>query len=155
MSEKRIYQHVLDGKTGSMFNQARKRGWFLRLWAYLTRKCYCLLDLDNLLRCSSTESSSYAGIKTVRIDRIQGTLGKSEEFDSEFNPIQERSRIRWMGVAAQKILGRDLPPVELVQVGETYFIRDGHHRVSVSRALGQHFIDAEITVMGLQLNQTC
>jgi hypothetical protein len=27
-----------------------------------------------------------------------------------------------------------LPPVQLIQVGGIYYVRDGHHRVSVSRA---------------------
>ena len=37
-----------------------------------------------------------------------------------------------------------LPPVQLVQVGYAYFVRDGHHRISVSRAFGQASIDAEV-----------
>ena len=39
-----------------------------------------------------------------------------------------------------------LPPVALIQVGHLYFVRDGHHRISVARALGQETIDAEVTV---------
>jgi hypothetical protein len=39
-----------------------------------------------------------------------------------------------------------LPPVVLVQVGDVYFVRDGHHRISVARALGQLDIEAEVTV---------
>jgi hypothetical protein len=30
--------------------------------------------------------------------------------------------------------------VELIQVGEAYFVRDGHHRISVATALGQQQI---------------
>jgi ParB-like chromosome segregation protein Spo0J len=37
-------------------------------------------------------------------------------------------------------------PVELIQVGGTDYIVDGHHRVSVARALGYDYINAEITV---------
>jgi hypothetical protein len=66
-----------------------------------------------------------------------------------FYPTQERSRTRWMGIALEKLPGRDLPPVELIQIGDSYYVRDGHHRISVSRAMGQDFIDAEITVMEL------
>jgi hypothetical protein len=33
--------------------------------------------------------------------------------------------------------GMTLAPVELIQDGESYFVRDGHHRISVARALGQ------------------
>ncbi len=39
-----------------------------------------------------------------------------------------------------------LPPVDLIQLGDTYFVRDGHHRISVARALGYAYIDANVTV---------
>ena len=53
---------------------------------------------------------------------------------------------RWLGVAAARDHGKVLPPVVLVQVGGVYFVRDGHHRISVARALGQLDIEAEVTV---------
>ena len=34
--------------------------------------------------------------------------------------------------------------MQLVQVGDRYFVRDGHHRISVAQALGEAFIDAEV-----------
>ena len=34
----------------------------------------------------------------------------------------------------------------LVQVGDIYFVRDGHHRISVAQALGQTDIDARVTI---------
>jgi hypothetical protein len=39
-----------------------------------------------------------------------------------------------------------LPPVELIQVGDVFFVRDGHHRVSVARAMGQEYAEAEVTI---------
>jgi hypothetical protein len=39
-----------------------------------------------------------------------------------------------------------LPPVQLIEVNGCYFVRDGHHRVSVARMLGQLEIEAEVTV---------
>jgi hypothetical protein len=53
---------------------------------------------------------------------------------------------RWLRVAAARDQGKVLPPVVLVQVGDVYFVRDGHHRISVARALGQLDIEAEATV---------
>ena len=150
MSDTYIPQSVPVEKPLVMFNQAFQHGWFRRLWARLTRSCFCLQDLAETLETCPVAASHYAGIKTVNIDRIHGTLGKADEFDAEFNPIQERSRTRWMGIALEKLRGRDLPPVELVQVDDTYYVRDGHHRISVSRALGQNFIEAEVTIMRLQ-----
>jgi hypothetical protein len=37
-----------------------------------------------------------------------------------------------------------LPPVELIQVGDLYFVCDGHYRISVARALSETHIDAEV-----------
>jgi len=149
MSDTTIPQNIPPSKPLAMFNQALEHGRLHRLWAKVTRQCFCLLDLDDTLKCSPAESSHYAGIRAVNIDRIRGTQGKADEFDAELNPTQARSRSRWMGVALQKLRGRNLPPVELIQIGDIYYIRDGHHRVSVSRAMGQAFIDAEVTVMHL------
>jgi hypothetical protein len=38
----------------------------------------------------------------------------------------------------------------LIQVGEAYFVRDGHHRISVARAFGYKTIEAEITVWNVE-----
>jgi hypothetical protein len=38
-----------------------------------------------------------------------------------------------------------LPPVNLVKIGENYFVEDGNHRISVARMRGQQFIDAFVT----------
>jgi ParB-like chromosome segregation protein Spo0J len=40
--------------------------------------------------------------------------------------------------------GVDLPPISVVRVGDSYAIRDGHHRVSVARALGASTISAVV-----------
>jgi hypothetical protein len=51
-----------------------------------------------------------------------------------------------MGLAAARQRGIVLLPVDLIQVGDVYFVRDGHHRISVAQAFGQKQIDAEVTV---------
>jgi hypothetical protein len=50
-----------------------------------------------------------------------------------------------VGVATAFFSPVSLPPVELVQVGDIYFVRDGHHRISVLRALKQDFLEAKVT----------
>ena len=37
-----------------------------------------------------------------------------------------------------------LPPISLYEVGGLYFVRDGNHRVSVAKAQGIDFIDADV-----------
>jgi len=150
MTDTMIPQGVPAERSLTMFREAYFRSQLRYWWTKLTWRCSCLQDLDEMLEHRPLEGSRYEGIKAVRIDRIRGTQGRSDEFDDKFHPTQERSRARWMGVAMEKLRGRDLPAVELIQVDDMYFVRDGHHRISVSRAMGQDFIDAEITVMRLR-----
>jgi hypothetical protein len=55
-----------------------------------------------------------------------------------------------LNVARARLAGRELPPVELIQIGEAFFVRDGHHRISVARALGEKYMDAEVTKWEVQ-----
>lgn len=132
-----------------MFLRANLHARLHEMWAKLTRRCFCLVDMDDAIKSAPIMSSHYAGVKDVEIRRIRGTLGKADEFDAEFNPTQRRTRGRWLNIAIEKLRGRELPPVELIQIGDIYYVRDGHHRISVSRSMGQAFVDAEITVMQL------
>ncbi len=86
------------------------------------------------------------GTKTVLLTEIQGTLNKHTDFDRDFRPIQRHSENRWLRVATAMLRGVILPPIELIQVDNRYFVKDGHHRVSVARALGYSHIDAVVTL---------
>lgn len=145
-----LYQKKSNRKPVAMFDRMFGRGVFRRLFARLTGRSFHLLDIDDVLKKDPVEAGYAAGIQSVRIDRIRGTRGKAGEFDAEFNPVQQRSRMRWIAVAIEKLQGRDLPPVELIQVGNVYYVCDGHHRISVSRALGQIYIDADVTILRLR-----
>jgi nucleotide-binding universal stress UspA family protein len=41
----------------------------------------------------------------------------------------------------------ELPPIDVYQIGEVYFVRDGNHRVSVAREVGVKKIRANVTVL--------
>jgi hypothetical protein len=132
-----------------LFRETTLQGWFRRLWARLSHRSSRLLDLEETLCCTEVQSSHYAGTHPVCIDCIRGTQGKADMFDAGFHPVKESSRSRWLSVAIEKLRGHDLPPVELIDVDGIYFVRDGHHRISVARSLGQDYIDAEIIVINL------
>lgn len=84
-------------------------------------------------------------VREIPLDAITATVepGRAREFDREFRPTK-RARKRWLRVWVAEHTGPGLPPIEVVQVGETYAIRDGHHRVSVARARGALTIDAVV-----------
>ena len=114
------------------------------LVAALTRRPNGLLSYQEARRGLAIEGESYRGVRVVPIDRIVGSLDRTEDFDRAFRPRRANAAARWQRVARAHHEGRDLPPVRLYQVGDAYFVEDGHHRVSVARALGQGFVDAEV-----------
>lgn len=77
---------------------------------------------------------------------IRGSEGRTNDFDDQFYPLTSQGRQRWQRVAQALIEGMALPPAELIQVGGEFYVRDGHHRLSVTRALGQEVIEANVTV---------
>jgi hypothetical protein len=85
------------------------------------------------------------GVQPIAIESIVGTVDahKASAFDRCFRP-PSWSRGRWtlMCLAAQR--GAQLPPISVYRVGNEHFVRDGHHRVSVARALGVAAIDAHV-----------
>lgn len=84
------------------------------------------------------------GIQEVPLSRIAGTLGREQAFNRAFLPREESLRERWDEVHALAEGQRGFPPVELYRVGDVDFVVDGHHRVSVARALGVSTIEARV-----------
>jgi hypothetical protein len=89
-------------------------------------------------------SESYRGIQEVPVDRIIGSTDRCHDFDPAFRPLWANSADRWVSVAYGYDAGRSLPPVQLYRIADAYFVRDGHHRVSVARVRGQSWVEAEV-----------
>jgi hypothetical protein len=85
------------------------------------------------------------GTRAVEIHKIVGSESRGDDFDSKFQPTGDRMRDRWVRVARARFNAAILPPVDLLQVGNEFYVRDGHHRVSVARALGEVYIEACVT----------
>lgn len=81
----------------------------------------------------------------VRVERIVGTVGRADDFDAEFRLRNPGLKGRWNDVADLMARpGAPLPRIELMRLGEMYFVVDGHHRVSVARSRGHLVIPARI-----------
>jgi hypothetical protein len=121
-----------------------------QIYSFLTGHSRGLLDLIVEVSKSKIRRQYYAGYRTVPINRIKGSEGRSGDFDCDFNPMHTRTIDRWVSVAVARSHGATLPAVELILVGEDYFVRDGHHRISVARAFGEEYIDAKVIVLELE-----
>jgi hypothetical protein len=76
---------------------------------------------------------------------IVGTVEPSPHFDERFRPASGHLRTRWERVALAARRGVALPPIEVRERSEGYYVTDGRYRVSVARATGQRHIDAWVT----------
>jgi len=135
---------ALTKSSVALFRRHLLKGQGGRLWARLPGRSRSLWALTALL--TRVRNRTYVGLRTVPLSQICGSEGREGDFDADFNPLQERDQQRWVRVAVAWQAGEPLPPVELIQVGDRYFVRDGHHRISVARALGQESIEAEVAV---------
>lgn len=120
-----------------------------QLRANLTGRNRRLLTLDEVEAQAAVTQRYSIGTQTVALDQIRGSVDKAGDFDIDFYPAQERTENRWLQVATAFLRGVSLPPVELIQLGDTYFVVDGHHRISVARTLRHTHIDAVVTVRKL------
>lgn len=104
-----------------------------------------ILPYEEVIEALGFVSERQIGAKVVALDEIVGTVDRAREFDRRFRPTSGRVRSRWESIAAATRRGEPMPPVDLLRIGEIHFVRDGHHRVSVARALGRTDIDAFVT----------
>ena len=87
------------------------------------------------------------GIQMIPVNQIVGSVDKVRDFDPKFRPRTGRSRQRWERIAEAARRGEPLPPIDVYQIGEMYFVRDGHHRVSVYRSLELRTIEADVRLV--------
>jgi uncharacterized membrane protein YgaE (UPF0421/DUF939 family) len=84
------------------------------------------------------------GVREIPIAQIKGTESRAPDFDASFQPRSRRLQQHWVQAFTLMEQGVDPPPIEVYQVGEVYFIKDGHTRVSVARHLGWDKIRARV-----------
>lgn len=128
------------------FEKAFTRGKVQRIWRRLSGRPIHLVDLEEVQRNAPRRSEHYAGVQLVPIEKIVGSEGRDDEFTPEFSPLKHRTRPRWINVAMARLSGAVLPPVQLTQIGDQYYVLDGHHRISVAHSYGQREIEAVVTV---------
>lgn len=136
----------------ALFNRIMLKGFVRRFITGLLRKSHELFSLSCLLQNGTPLNAMEIGLRTVPFQRVVGSENRCKDFDDKFIPLSERNHQRWLRISDMFIKGETIPAVELIQIEQFYFVRDGHHRISVARALGKNFIDAKVTVFQLSEN---
>lgn len=132
------------------FARARRNAVLTRMAARLRLRegdIDVLLPFDEVIGALGHRGEQPLGVQQVDLDSIVGSVDRRTGFDRRFRPTDETSRRRFERLAAAVRRGEDLPAVDLYRVGEVHFVRDGHHRVSVLRALGRDVVHARVTLV--------
>jgi hypothetical protein len=135
---------IRSDAAGADYRRARRRAFMRGVVSWFRRSDNALLGFDEVRRGLHAQAQREGGYREVPLDNIVGSVGRYRDFDRAFLPRQARTRDRWESVDRAHLDGTDLPPIDLYKIGETYFVKDGNHRVSVARERGQKFIDAHV-----------
>jgi hypothetical protein len=136
------------------FLRARRRQAIARIVRWLRRApddVNVIMPLDEVLDALGRRGERRLGLQTIRLDRIVGTVDSSRDYDRRFRPTSGRVRERWERLALAQRRGEAIPPIEVYQVGDLYFVQDGHHRVSIAMAEGAKTIEAYVTEVRTQV----
>ena len=126
----------------TLFNQAFRNGLIHRLGGKLSGRSTALRTLTHTPVAQPGVRRQH--ITFIPLAWIMGSESRSDDFDNHFNPLKAHLVQRWVGIAMARQNGVALPPVELIRDGDGYYVRDGHHRISVAKMLGQLDIEALI-----------
>ncbi len=126
------------------FKAARRRANMEQLMAGVRRERTELLAFDDVREQLKGEVGSTAHLQDIPLDAIVGSVGRVDDFTRSFMPTKDSDVTRWAGVK-DHIKRWGMIPIKVFQIGDAYFVHDGHHRVSVSRQMGFDTISAYVT----------
>ena len=93
------------------------------------------------------------GLQIVPLELIVGTTRHPSQNTADFLPLPGLRGRNWQGRWQRITRAIDdlsmLPAIELVQVGEDYYVSDGHNRVAAAREAGVVAVDADVTELVL------
>src|SRR4051812_26118949 len=110
-----------------------------------------MLPFDEVVAALGATSRVDLGEQVIPLDSIVGTVDRRRgEFDRDFRPAPG-TRGRWERIAEARKRGDAMPAIDVYRIGDLHFVRDGHHRVSVARALRDKDINARVTEVRTKL----
>lgn len=136
------------------FKRARKAASMQQLMSRLQGKSSDLLSYEEVCTQLKSTGTEEKGIREIPLDSIVGSVGRYKDFTRDFMPKKDSDEDRWTGVKTAVMDMKGMPPIDVYQVGEVYFVIDGNHRVSVARQLGTKTITARVTEVKMRVPLT-
>ena len=141
----------LEWRIDEDFVRARRRAFFRQMWARLRGDPASshLLPFEEARGTLRALNRVRLGRREVPAQEIVGSVGRHSDFDRAFLPARASVETRWKRIDRAFRRDEELPPVSLYKIGDTYFVEDGNHRVSVARYHGVEWIDADVVEFGV------
>jgi nucleotide-binding universal stress UspA family protein len=133
------------------FHHARSQAALEQLTARLTRRSAELLSFEEVRQKLDLTPSGVRKVENIPLDAIVGSVGRYADFTRSYWPVDGTDEQRWASVKMAITDMSGVPPIEVYQIGEVYFVRDGNHRVSVFREMGATEIQAYVTKLATQV----
>jgi hypothetical protein len=130
--------------TGSLtedFQRARRQAALEDMLARLTGKSAALLCYPEVREQLQVGVTCPGVLKDIPLNAIVGSVDRCFDFTRSFLPRHAIDQQRWTMVKQSR---HKWPPIKVYQVGQVYFVQDGHHRVSVAQRLGFSHIEAYV-----------
>jgi uncharacterized ParB-like nuclease family protein len=127
------------------FRRLRRQADMERLLATMTGGSADLLSFDEVREQLRATQAGAKRLQEIPLDAIVGSVGRYSDFSRSFLPRNDKDAERWARVAIATADLQGLPPIEVYQIGNAYFVLDGNHRVSVARQNGGTTIQAYVT----------
>ena len=151
MAEDRSFQtSYIEGV--NKFQGLRGKAFLQEMMGLLRGQSAELLSFEDVRARLRLREESYKGLQDIPLERIVGSVGRHKDFTSAFLPRTNEMRDRWSRVYAKMNSMEGVPPIEVYQVDDVYFVRDGNHRVSVARDMGAGTIQAHVTQLPTSVN---
>lgn len=136
------------------FHRARREAAIQQILARMRGKSDDLLCYDEVRRQLRAGPAVERGLQEIPLDKIVGSVGRYRDFTRSFLPKNDSNQDRWARVKAAITDMKGMPPIEVYQLGDVYFVIDGNHRVSVARQLGSETISAHVTEVEIRVPLT-
>jgi nucleotide-binding universal stress UspA family protein len=127
------------------FRSARQKATLAEIISRLTGSTTELLSYDEVRQKLRAQVGPKSELKDIPIGAIIGSVNRYQDFSRGFLPSKNINEERWANIEVANYGPQGLPPIEVYQIDEAYFVSDGNHRVSVAKQLGSSHIQAYVT----------
>jgi hypothetical protein len=126
------------------FRIARRRAAVRSIIGRLRKRQDELLSYEDVRAQLHAIEGSERKLEDIPISSIVGSVNRYSDFTRDFLPKNAIDGERWARVKAASMDMVGLPPIEVYQIGEVYFVQDGNHRVSIANQEGARNIQAYV-----------